>query len=191
MVRVFTQLSQPIVRLALVVDPEIGGTARARTDRVVVRVMLSAFADDVSFNRILGRQRIKDANTVTTVPSNVIHLNDVYDYGSAARGYSGLKPDSILIVLKDFIFLDQIVGRAVLQANSEFRVPFTSIVPDCHSSRGSDDDPLDVREDVVVFDHTSVRRHHISQADWVLVRVIAEQDVAKARGHYLKSGLAV
>ena len=70
-----------ILRPTPVVDPVIRRAASVRADRIVVRVMLDVVEEDVSFNHILGRQRIKDANTVTTIPPNVIQLNDVCDYG--------------------------------------------------------------------------------------------------------------
>src|SRR5437762_13382818 len=112
-VRVLAQL-RPVLRHALVLNPEVRRAAGAGANRVVMRVVLSALADDVSFDRIVMRQRTKDANTVTTIPLNVIELNDICGNGQAARGYSWLKPDSVLSVLKHFIFLDEIVGGPVL-----------------------------------------------------------------------------
>ena len=74
-----------------------------------MRVVLAAFADDVSFNRIVSRPRIKDANTITTVASNEVQLNGVCDYGAERSGYAGgraLEPDSIPIVRENRNILD-------------------------------------------------------------------------------------
>src|SRR5688572_17877436 len=108
MARVFTQ-PRRLGRLALVVDPDV---RRA----VVVGVMLCVFAHYVSFKRILSHQRIKDANTVTTILPNEAQLNEV------ACHYQGsaLKLDSILSVLKDLIFLeDPIIFDHVSRAHPQ------------------------------------------------------------------------
>jgi hypothetical protein len=70
--------------------------------------MFNAFSDDVSLNRISGGQLIKDSNSITTVSSNEVQPNGVCAYGggSGYAGGRGLKPDSILTVFNDFIFLD-------------------------------------------------------------------------------------
>jgi hypothetical protein len=131
MVRVFTQKSQPIVRLALVVDPQVRRAARARTERFVVRIKGSAFADHVSFNPIVARCYIDDVNTISLVLPNDVQLNDICvcivlepDSVTSVRPnevhlnevcvYVRVKRDSILTVVKHLIFLDQIARSAVL-----------------------------------------------------------------------------
>ena len=69
--------------------------------------MLGVVKEDVSFNRIFSRRRVKDTYTVTNVLSHEVQLNYVCVY-------IGLKLDSILSVLEHLIFLDQITHRAVL-----------------------------------------------------------------------------
>src|SRR5918999_2583012 len=141
-------------------------------------LMFSAFADHVSVDHIPGHQLIIDANTITTIASDEVQLNGVCGYRRADgwnRRCAGVKPDSILSVLHHLIFLDQFVGRAVLYANTECRVAFSSIVPDGHPSRRPDNDSTGyscgagghVCEHVVVFDHISVAAQDISNADAV------------------------
>ena len=142
--------------------------------------MLSAFVDHVSLDQIPGHRLIIDANTITTIPSDEVQPNGVCGYRRADgwnRRCAGVKPDSILIVLYDLIFLDQIVGRTILYANTECRVAFTSIVPDGRPTRRADNDSTDytcgagdyIREHVIVFDDISVAAQDISDADSVAV----------------------
>src|SRR5207248_11320021 len=74
-----------VIPPALVVDPEVRRAGRAGADRVVVRVVLGVVKEDVSFNRIFSRRRVKDTYTVTNVLSHEVQLNYVCVYVGLKR----------------------------------------------------------------------------------------------------------